>query len=209
MSMFELGRRGATTPAQAGGTAGEGVPGEEFPPMGGFEGGAAGGVRMREMASIGASIHIEGTLRGEEDLIIDGRVTGTVELQDHALTIGTNGDVHADLRAHTITVEGRVHGDIQGVDRVIIRSSAEVSGNIIAPRVVLEDGAWFRGSIEMDPDAVAKAVGRRPEPQTTPERDVRPGPIDDGPQGPFDDTLGVEDDTDTTTPNRASDEQAS
>lgn len=107
-------------------------------------------VRRRDAAVVGPSIHIEGTLRGEEDLIIEGHVTGTVQLQGNSLTIGSQGKVEADLHAQTVFVDGSVEGDIYGSDLVAVRKSARVLGNISAPRVSLEDGARFKGSIEMD-----------------------------------------------------------
>lgn len=117
--------------------------------------------RSREAAVVGPSIHIDGTLKGEEDLVIEGRVTGTVELRDNALTIGNKGQLEATIYAHTVVVDGRVDGDIYGSERVSIRSSARVQGNVTAPRISLEDGAHFRGAIEMDPQAVEAAVGGR------------------------------------------------
>lgn len=107
-------------------------------------------VRRREAAVIGPSIHIEGTLRGEEDLVIEGHVKGAVRLQGNSLTIGTQGKVEADLHARTIHVDGTVEGDLFGSELVAIRKTAQIRGNITAPRVSLEDGARFRGAIDMD-----------------------------------------------------------
>lgn len=104
-------------------------------------------------AMIGSSIHVDGTLRGEEDLLIEGKVKGTVELKKNSVTIGAKGEVTADIYAHTIVVEGRMEGQLVAADRVVIRKSAQVSGSIAAPRVSLEDGARFNGSIDMDPEA--------------------------------------------------------
>ncbi|MEX0730925.1 MAG: polymer-forming cytoskeletal protein [Aquisalimonadaceae bacterium] len=119
------------------------------------------GVRRREAAVIGPSIHIEGTLRGEEDLIIDGHVSGTVQLHENSLTIGSHGQVKADIYAHTIFVEGTVEGDLFGSERVAIKKTADIRGNITSPRVSLEDGAKFKGAIEMDKQAVEAAMGPR------------------------------------------------
>lgn len=109
----------------------------------------------REAAVIGPSIHIDGDLRGEEDLIIEGEVKGTVHLKHNGLTIGSQGKVTADVYAHTINVDGLMQGDLYAAERVSIRKTAEVHGNITSPRVSLEDGARFKGSIEMDPEAEA------------------------------------------------------
>lgn len=125
--------------------------------------------RVREAAVIGPSIHIEGDLRGEEDLIIEGEVTGTIHLTDHSLTVGSKGKIHADVYAHTIVVDGTLEGDLYGAERVAIRKSGQVRGNIVSPRVSLEDGGRFKGSVEMDGDAVAKVFGRsKPQPQQQP-----------------------------------------
>jgi cytoskeletal protein CcmA (bactofilin family) len=115
----------------------------------------------REAAVIGPSIHIDGDLRGEEDLVIEGEVNGTVQLKNNSLTIGTQGKVRADVYAHSIQVEGFMEGDLFGSERVDIRRSAQLRGNITSPRVSLEDGARFKGSIEMDPQAVEAALGTR------------------------------------------------
>ena len=98
---------------------------------------------------IGPTILIKGDLTGEEDLLIDGRVEGRVELRKHNITIGKNGRVKADLYGKVITVEGEVHGNLYGEEQLILRQSSTVRGNILAPRVVLEDGANFKGSIDM------------------------------------------------------------
>ena len=119
----------------------------------------AAGTRGRTTAIIGPSIQIDGTLRGQEDLFVEGEVTGTIQLQNHTLTIGTQGKIKADVYAHTVFVEGSMDGDLFGSEQVIVRKSAKVRGNITSPRVTLEDGASFKGSIEMDPESVKGALG--------------------------------------------------
>lgn len=104
-------------------------------------------------AVIGPSIRIHGELTGEEDLLIEGQVEGTVHLEKHNLTIGANGRVKADIRASGVIVEGQLEGDIAGSEKVVIRRTGNMRGNIVAPRVTLEDGAMFKGSIEMEPEA--------------------------------------------------------
>jgi cytoskeletal protein CcmA (bactofilin family) len=133
----------------------------------------------QEAAVIGPSIHIEGNLHGEEDLVIEGEVKGTVELKHHALTIGARGKVTANVFANTIIVDGYMYGDLCAAERVTIRKSAQVQGNISSPRVSLEDGASFKGSIEMDPESEAlksafgdRRGGRGPEVVSAP----RPAP---------------------------------
>ncbi len=111
--------------------------------------------RREDAAVIGPSIHINGDLRGEEDLVIEGEVKGTVHLENNSLTIGSKGKVTADVYAHTIVLEGFMKGDLYASERVQIRKSARMQGNIHSPRVALEDGARFKGSIEMDPESEA------------------------------------------------------
>lgn len=108
---------------------------------------------------IGHSIHINGELHGEEDVRIEGDVTGTIKLINNSLTVGGEGKIHADVYAKSITVAGVMEGDLYGSERVNIEKNAQVRGNITAPRVSLEDGARFKGSIEMDPEAAEAAVG--------------------------------------------------
>lgn len=115
-------------------------------------------------ATIGPSISIDGQLKGEEDLVVEGRIKGTVELKNNTLTVGTQGTLDAEVFAHTIFVEGTVNGDLYASERISIRKSARIQGNILAPRISLEDGAKFRGSIDMDADSEAfrKAFGGKP-----------------------------------------------
>jgi cytoskeletal protein CcmA (bactofilin family) len=116
--------------------------------------------RSNEMAVIGSSIQIDGDLRGDEDLRIEGNVTGTVELKNSVLTIGKEGKVTAGVYAKSIAVDGEIKGDLYATERVSVHVNARVQGNIIAPRVSIEEGAHFKGSIEMDPAAVDKALGK-------------------------------------------------
>ncbi len=103
-------------------------------------------------AVIGPKIRFKGELVGEEDLLVQGQVEGTIDLKGHHLTVGEQGVLRANVSAKTITVEGRVDGDLLGEECVAIRASSHVQGNIKAERVILEDGAKFRGSIDMDMD---------------------------------------------------------
>jgi cytoskeletal protein CcmA (bactofilin family) len=114
----------------------------------------------REPAVIGPSIRIDGDVRGEENLLIEGEVKGTVNLKDNNLVIGSQGRVKANVYAQSIEVEGLMEGDLFASDTVNVRKSAQVKGNITAPRVSLEDGARFKGSIEMDAQAVEAALGK-------------------------------------------------
>jgi cytoskeletal protein CcmA (bactofilin family) len=116
--------------------------------------------RSTDVAVIGSSIHINGDLRGDEDLRIEGNVSGTVELKNSVLTIGREGRVKAGVFAKSIAVDGETKGDLYATERVSIHVNARVQGNIYAPKVSIEEGAHFKGSIEMDPAAVNKALGK-------------------------------------------------
>jgi cytoskeletal protein CcmA (bactofilin family) len=113
-----------------------------------------------DAAVIGRSIQIIGDLRGDEDLRIEGDVSGTVELKNSALTIGQEGKIKAGVYARSIVVDGETKGDLYATESVAVHANARVQGNIIAPRVSIVEGAHFKGSIEMDPAAVEKALGK-------------------------------------------------
>ena len=100
---------------------------------------------------IGPNITIKGTITGEEDLLIQGKVEGTIALGQHEVSIGQSAEVTANIQAKAVKIDGEVAGDITGAEKVIISKSGNVRGNIVAPRVTLEDGAIFKGSIDMDP----------------------------------------------------------
>jgi cytoskeletal protein CcmA (bactofilin family) len=100
---------------------------------------------------IGPTIEIKGTVSGDEDLVIEGKVEGSVELGSHQVTVGQSGKVNADIQAKVVNIDGEVSGDLTGAEKVVISKSGKVRGNIVAPRVTLEDGAIFKGSIDMDP----------------------------------------------------------
>ena len=112
-----------------------------------------------DAAVIGRSIRINGDLSGDEDLRIEGDVSGTVELRNNALTIGKEGKVKAGVYAKSIAVDGETKGNLYATERVSVHVNARVQGNIIAPKVSIEEGAHFKGSIEMDPAAIEKALG--------------------------------------------------
>ena len=105
------------------------------------------------LVNIGANISIKGEIQGDEDLVIEGRIEGTIDLRNHALHLGPKCHVSAEIRAKTITVEGQVDGDIYSSERLEIRKSGRVTGNIVTPRLALEDGARLKGSVDMEHDA--------------------------------------------------------
>ncbi|NOY66948.1 MAG: polymer-forming cytoskeletal protein [Gammaproteobacteria bacterium] len=126
------------------------------------------------VAAIGETIHIKGDVSGSESLVIHGHVEGNIDLKGHNVTIGKNGNVEANIIANNIIVEGKLDGDMNGNEKVIIKESGNVHGNIISPRVTLEDGALFKGSIEMEPrkiESVTQTSENKPEiPKEKPKR---------------------------------------
>lgn len=110
---------------------------------------------MEKLVNIGQSIQIKGELTGNEDLTIEGKVDGKVDLKDHNLTIGSNGRIEAQISAKTVVIIGEVVGDITAQDKVEVAASGSLKGNVVAPRVVLADGARFKGSIDMDGKSAA------------------------------------------------------
>ncbi len=101
-----------------------------------------------DMAHIGKSVVIKGELSGSEDLYVDGEVEGTIELSGNSLTIGPNGRVKANTHAKDIVVHGKVNGNLRA-DRVELKKSSLVTGDIITQRVVIEEGAFFKGGIDI------------------------------------------------------------
>lgn len=136
------------------------------------------GDRDRKLSVIGKTLVFKGKLFAEEDLLIQGRVEGSIRHNATNLTIGANGDVQADIDAQRVIVQGNVRGDIRASDTVTVEPSARVNGNVYAPRVGLKEGAKFKGSIDMDgtpaetaeaksgkSGASAKASGRARQPR--------------------------------------------
>jgi len=101
------------------------------------------------MANIGKSITIKGDLSGDEDLVVEGKVEGKVDLPNNQLTIGANGNVAADVSAKTIVVIGKVSGNVTGTERVEIEATGAVDGDVRSPRLVVQEGAVLNGSVEM------------------------------------------------------------
>jgi cytoskeletal protein CcmA (bactofilin family) len=110
------------------------------------------------VASIGKSLQVKGELRGSEDLVIEGRVEGKIALTGFSVTIGQAGKVAAEIQAKTVVVGGLVEGDITADERVEVASTGTVMGNIRSPRVVLNDGARFKGSIDMESKSAPRAA---------------------------------------------------
>ena len=103
------------------------------------------------MSTIGPTITFKGSLTGKEDILIEGNLDGKILIQGHSVTIGKQGQVKADINAKVIIIEGTVEGNLYGEEQLIVRQSGTVRGNVVSPRVALEDGSNFKGSIDMSP----------------------------------------------------------
>lgn len=125
----------------------------------------------KNMSVLGPTLSFKGELKAEEDLLIQGKVQGSIQHTSN-LTIGDQGNVKADIKAEFIAVEGKVQGDLQGTKSVVIKETADVDGNIFSPTVSLHEGATFNGKIDMSgrepaqrqaPEAAAKLEDARAE----------------------------------------------
>ena len=121
------------------------------------------------MANIGKSIQIKGDLTGNEDLVVEGKVEGRIDLPNNQLTIGAEGQVKADLHAKTVVVIGHVTGNIGATERVEVQATGIVDGDVKSPRLIVQEGAVLNGAVEMggatkpgaaiDPKPQPKAAG--------------------------------------------------
>ncbi len=109
-----------------------------------------------EVALIGKSVVIKGELSGSEDLYLDGQVEGSIELRDHSLTVGPNGVVKANVSAKGVIVQGKLEGSIIASDKVELRQSAVVTGDLATQRISIEEGAFLKGKVDVQKEA-AKA----------------------------------------------------
>jgi cytoskeletal protein CcmA (bactofilin family) len=106
-----------------------------------------------EFAHIGKSVIIKGELSGSEDLYVDGVVEGSIELQGNNLVIGPNGQVRANVNAKGVVVQGKLEGNIRASERAELRKSAVAVGDIFTLRVAIEDGAYFKGKVDIQREA--------------------------------------------------------
>ena len=114
-----------------------------------------------EMARIGKTLKIKGELSGREDLFVDGEVEGSIDLAGHLLTVGPNGRVRTNIQAQSVIAFGRIEGNVRGSERVELRKSAVVSGDIVTQRIMIEDGAFLKGGIDI----------QKPDSKSEPRRD--------------------------------------
>ena len=121
-------------------------------------------------ATIGKSVVIKGQIFSREDLVIDGEVEGSIEAIEHRVVVGPNGKVNAGVKAREIMVQGSIKGDVEAGDKIDIRREAKLVGNIKTQRIVIEDGAYFKGSVDIQRGEAAKppapAAAAPPRPQT-------------------------------------------
>jgi len=110
-----------------------------------------------DQATIGKSLVIKGEVTGSESLYIDGRVEGSINLSGNRVTVGRNGVVAANINAREIVVLGKVRGNLTASDRVDIRSDGSLTGDVVAARISIEDGAFFKGGIDI------RKAGSKPE----------------------------------------------
>jgi len=115
-----------------------------------------------DVGHIGKSVQIKGELTGSEDLYLDGSIEGTVDLRDHSLIIGPNGKIKASISARDLVVHGRVEGNITATGRVELRKSCTLIGDVSTQRIVIEDGAFFKGAIDIKEKSQQPAETRKP-----------------------------------------------
>jgi cytoskeletal protein CcmA (bactofilin family) len=106
-------------------------------------------VNSQDQATIGKSLVIKGEVSGSESLYIDGRVEGSINLSGNRVTVGRNGVVAANITAREIVVLGKVRGNLMASDRVDIRNEGSLTGDVVAQRISIEDGAFFKGGIDI------------------------------------------------------------
>jgi cytoskeletal protein CcmA (bactofilin family) len=120
-------------------------------------------VSASDQATIGKGLVIKGEITGTESLFVDGRVEGSINLPGNRVTVGTNGQVAASITAREIVVLGKIRGNVVASDRVDIRKEGALTGDVAAARISIEDGAFFKGGIDIrKPEAKTAAPGAPP-----------------------------------------------
>ncbi len=110
------------------------------------------------MANIGKSISIKGDVLGDEDTVIEGRVEGRIELKNHHLTIGPNGNVQGEISAKQVTIVGRVSGNVVASERIELRDTGRIEGDLATPRLLVQEGSQMNGKISMKPTSAVSAA---------------------------------------------------
>jgi cytoskeletal protein CcmA (bactofilin family) len=114
--------------------------------------------KTMDYAHIGKSVVIKGELSGSEDLYVEGQVEGKIELHDNSLTIGPNGQVRADVSGKGVIVQGKLEGNINASERAELKKSAVAVGDIVTKRLAIEDGAYFKGKIDVQREGARPGV---------------------------------------------------
>jgi cytoskeletal protein CcmA (bactofilin family) len=143
-------------------------PSRPTPPTPAFEPAARASASTGDQATIGKGLFIKGEITGSESLFIDGKVEGSINLNGNRVTVGRNGQVSANITAREIVVLGKVRGNMSASDRVDIRAEGSLSGDVAAARISIEDGAFFKGGIDIrkpegKPGAPAPTIQAAPE----------------------------------------------
>src|SRR5438445_13667351 len=113
----------------------------------------AGAIGNVSTARLGSSLHVKGEISGEEDLYIDGTVEGLVHLDERKLTVGVTAKLTADVVAGEVVVYGSVKGNVRGKGKIEIKKDGSVNGDLTTAQIIIEDGAYFKGSIEIEKSA--------------------------------------------------------
>lgn len=159
---------------------------QQTPPVARTEGDPAPAAQVtssgsRGRANIGGSLFIKGEVTGSEDLTVEGRVEGKIDLKDHNLSVAKSGKVNAEIHAKSVTVNGEVSGNVHADEKVEIAESGRVVGDLFAPRVAISDGAQFQGSVDMSGTQAARSVmasareANRPQPSSQQAGQARGG----------------------------------
>ena len=144
-------------------------------PMGRIEPDSRGG-----SATIGKAVKIVGQIYSKEELYVDGDLEGTLEALEHKLTIGPNGTVHASVKAREVVVLGTIQGNVEAAEKIEIRKDAKLVGDIRTARIIIEDGAYFKGSIDI---VKAESLKGAPKPSASPAVASSPAPAVAGAPG--------------------------
>jgi len=118
----------------------------------------------RTQTMMGRSVVVSGELSGAEDLLIEGQLDGTIRLQEHTLTVGQHGQVKAEVNARQVIVLGTVNGNITARDRIEIRKTGHVVGDLVSAGIAIEEGAYFKGSIDILREDEREATSAQPAP---------------------------------------------
>jgi cytoskeletal protein CcmA (bactofilin family) len=133
-------------------------------------------------ATLGKAVKVVGQIFSREDLYVDGEVEGTVEALEHKLTIGPNGTVRATIKAREVVALGTIQGNVEAAEKIEIRKDAKLTGDIRTARIIIEDGAYFKGSIDIVKPEPAKTAPKAPPAAPTPAPQVHAPAVSNSPE---------------------------